>query len=249
MSYHHLTRAERGKIALMHNTKQPVRKIARAIGRSPGTVSREIERNKVGESYKSNVAQAKYNERRKRCRRRSRWKETALVEYVEDHLLLTWSPEQIANRIQMDYPADTGMRVSFGTIYRWLKEDLLGQAALLRQRLRHHGHRHGEKRGQFHGVRELNTRCKEAQRRKRVGDWEVDTIVSSRTVVKERLLCGVDRKSRFCAVVLIRNRTKKDVMRGFQVMLSGLPVKTMTSDRGKEFACYQEAEDWFHAPF
>ena len=249
MSYNHLTQEDRAKIATKYHWKKTIREIAKDLGRSPSTISREIKRNREGKSYRSEEAQAKYAERRERCRRRSRLEEKTLVGYVEAHLLMTWSPEQIVNRMKMEHPENPGMKVSFCTIYRWLKRDLLGRSALLKQHLRHHEHGYGEKRGQFHGVRELKTRCREALRRKRVGHWEVDTIVSCRPGVRECLLNAVDRKSRYCATVLIKDRTKKDVMRGFQVMLSGLPVKTMTSDRGKEFACYQEAEEWFQAPF
>lgn len=46
--------------------------------------------------------------------------------------------------------------------------------------LRHHKPRHGEKRGRFHGIRELNEHSRQALWRKRVGKWEVDTIVSSK---------------------------------------------------------------------
>lgn len=249
MSYHHLTRVERGKIALLHNNNTSVRKIAEALERSPSSISREINRNKTERSYKADTAHVKYKDRRKRSRRHSRLEDTSLINYVEERLLLTWSPEQVANRMKYEYPENLGMRIAFSTIYRWLKQDLLGQAALLQPCLRHYNHRHGDMRGRFHGVREIKTRCKEALRRKRVGDWEVDTIVSCWSKVRECLLNAVDRKSRFCTLALIKNKTQKDVMRGFQMTLSGLPVKTLTSDRGKEFACYQEAEDWFHAPF
>jgi IS30 family transposase len=191
----------------------------------------------------------RYQDRRKRCRRSLRLKEQALTEYIHRHLLLAWSPEQISNRMRLDYPDDNSMRIAFSSIYRWLREDLLEQSALLRQKLRHYGHRHHEKRGQFHGVRELKERCRDALKRKQVGHWEVDTIISCHSQVKECLLNMVDRKSRYCLLVLLRNKVKKEVMRGFTLMLSGLPVKTITSDRGKEFACYQDAETFFNAPF
>lgn len=248
VSYHHLTRKERGKIALLHQSKATIREISRQLGRNPSTISREIKRNKTEKSYQSDTATEKYQRRRQRCKRKSRLAEEQLVQYIHQNLMLTWSPEQVANRMRLDYPDDAKMSIAHTTIYRWIREEQLERAALLQQKLRHNGHRHGETRGKYHGVRELKERPKEAMKRKRLGDWEVDTIVSSRSRVRDCLLNMVDRKSRYCALVLLKNRAK-DVLRGFTFMLSSLPVKTITSDRGKEFACYQEAEDLLNAPF
>ena len=53
-----------------------------------------------------------------------------LVNYIEDKLLLTWSPEQIANTpCELDVP-------SFKTIYRWLYEGYLlhGNVKVLRKK-------------------------------------------------------------------------------------------------------------------
>ena len=88
------------------------------------------------------------------------------------------------------------------SIYRWLKKGLLEQSAALQVHLRHYKHQHGGKRGRFHGIRELNERSRQALWRKRVGDWEVDTIVSSNR--KSCLLSVCDRKSRYCGLVLLR---------------------------------------------
>jgi len=46
MSYQHLNAIERGQIQAMIRAGCSVRPIARALGRSPGTISREIHRNK-----------------------------------------------------------------------------------------------------------------------------------------------------------------------------------------------------------
>lgn len=249
MSYNHLTRKERGCIALMWNRKASIREIARELNRNPSTISREIKRNEDSKSYQSDRAHKNYEQRRKRCVRPTRLVETRLVDYVEQRLLLTWSPEQIAGRIRLEYAQDKQMRISHASIYRWLRKGLLARSALLSQCLRHHGHVHGEKRGQFHGVRELKERGREALKRRRLGHWEVDTIVSGNLGSSACILNAVDRKSRYCVLAVLKNRTHKEVMRGFTLMLPGLPVKTITADRGKEFACYEEVEKQFGALF
>lgn len=81
------------------------------------------------------------------------------------------------------------MRVSHSSIYRWLHQDRLQQAADLKMHLRHYGGRHGETRGKFDEIRQLRQRSKLALHRKRLGDWEVDAIVYSPAMVRS-LVCS-----------------------------------------------------------
>jgi len=221
------------------------------MGRSPSTISRELRRNEENGKYKSGTANAKYAERRLRCRPAGKLGNVELTEYLSKKLSETWSPEQIGGRLPIDFPDNERMRISFTTIYRWLHEEMFHQAAALKVNLRHYGHRHGEKRGKFNGVRELRERSKLALRRKRLGDWEVDTIVSGKNYHNECLLSVCDRKSRYCGLVLLKRRSAPEVMRGFRFLFDGgvLPVKTITSDRGTEFACYGEVESHWDTLF
>lgn len=64
-TYEQITESERHAIALGLQQKQSLRAIARALGRSPSTISREILRNAGGKGYVSRFAQ-------QRCRIRRR---------------------------------------------------------------------------------------------------------------------------------------------------------------------------------
>ena len=64
-TYEQITESERHAIALGLQQKQSLRAIARALGRSPSTISREILRNAGGTGYVSRFAQ-------QRCRIRRR---------------------------------------------------------------------------------------------------------------------------------------------------------------------------------
>lgn len=251
MSYHHLTGKERKKIANMHRLEFSIRRIAGIVKRSPSTISREIRRNSEKGKYKSSVANERYAERRLRCRPAGKLINEALTAYIKEKLTNTWSPEQIAGRLPLDYPTLPEMRVCHSSIYRWLQQEKLQQAAALRLNLRHSGHQHGERRGKFNGVRELRERSKQALRRKRLGDWEVDTIVSSDRSHQECLLSICDRKSRYCGLVFLRRRNAPEVMRGFHFLFDcgTLPLQTMAGDRGTEFACYKEVESCWDIPF
>ena len=251
MSYHHLSKSERKKIANMHRLRFSIRRIAKILGRSASTISREIRRNSTSSKYRSNVAHELYACRRTQCKPKGKISREPLREYIREKLMEAWSPEQIAGRLPLDFPGQPNMRVSHSSIYRWLHQELFCQAAALKLNLRHDGHRHGEKRGKFNGVRELNERSKLALRRKRLGDWEVDTIVSSDRRYRECLLSVCDRKSRYCGLVLLRRRNAPEVMRGFHFLFDTgtLPLETMTGDRGTEFACYKDVETCWNIPF
>ena len=248
MSYTHLTLNERKIIEEMWKDKRKIREIARELDRSPSTISRELKRNirinKRHRIYGPYAAQRKYEERIKQ-RRKGRYEEKELVDYVREKLMLTWSPEQISGRIQLEYPEDSHMRIAFSTIYRWLNLGLVPCAAELKTKLRHHGHTHGDKRGKKVNARELKTRCKEAMRRTRLGDWEADTVVWGAAPHDTYLLNITDRKSRYCCLAVLRSVAKKNMLRAFTFFFDGgkLPLETMTSDRGAEFNCHQEFEE------
>jgi transposase, IS30 family len=97
-----------------------IRGIARGLGRSPSTVSREVSRNGGLSAYRASEADAHAWERAlrpKACRLAThaqlRWR-------VVHKLGLQWSPQQIAGWLKREYPADEHMQVSHETIYRSL---------------------------------------------------------------------------------------------------------------------------------
>jgi len=68
MSYKHLTIEERACIALYIKEGKGVTEIARLVGRSKSTISRELRRNPSrDEGYNAIGAQRKYNARRQKC--------------------------------------------------------------------------------------------------------------------------------------------------------------------------------------
>ena len=100
--------------------------------------------------------------------------------------------------------------------FQMLKKGFLDQSTALQVHLRHHKYRYGEKRGRFHGIRKRDERSRQALWRKRIGDREVDTIVSSNR--KGCLLSICDRKSRYCGLVLWRSCSAKEDMHGFRFL-------------------------------
>ncbi len=126
-----------------------MREIARRLGRSPSTISRELTRNAATRSgrleYRASVAQWKAELVAKRPKTAKLVTNLRLRQYVQDCLegkihgadgrkivgpqqapfigrnkphrgdrkwVKGWSPEQIANRLLLDFPEDKSMRIS-----------------------------------------------------------------------------------------------------------------------------------------
>ena len=101
--YQHLTISERESIWENKLAGKSMREIARQIGRSVSTISRELKRNGMRQGYRPSEAQKKYERRRKHCRRKKLLKEGDLKDLVVR--LLTeqqWSPEEISQRIKLE---------------------------------------------------------------------------------------------------------------------------------------------------
>ena len=235
MSYKHLSGNERGKIALMLRHKVLIREISRKLNRSASTISREVKRNMQNNQYKADKAHSSYVESRSKCHRKKLYENIQIVDYVSEKLISTWSPEQIAGRIKMEVFLKP---VSFTSIYRWLDEGLLPRAIQLKSHLRRFrkrkkSHRKIDSRADAKSIKE---RAKSVLKRHRVGDWEVDTISFGSFPNQKYLLNINERKSKYCALVLLRNIKREEFMRAFTTCFenSKLPIKTMTSDRGMD---------------
>lgn len=156
LSGRYLTFAEREEIAILNSQNYGVRAIARRLGRSPSTISRELRRNAATRSgyleYRAMTAQWHADRRASRPKIAKLAANDALRQYVQDRLAgmiatadgaavpgpdvrwigrrhgrrqdrrwaTSWSPEQIANRLRVDFPDDETMRISHEAIYQAL---------------------------------------------------------------------------------------------------------------------------------
>ena len=176
MSYTHLTIEERCCLREYYLKGYSYRKIAKLIGRSVSTVSRELRRNCTHmydiPTYYPYTAQKKYLLRRSYCHR-GMFQDPEKLEYIKKKLLLTWSPEQIANTpCELDMP-------SMRTIYRWIYEKYIDvNLKVLRRKGKSRGKK--ETRGKFNLGKSIRKRDKSVYKRQEFGHWEADTVVSGR---------------------------------------------------------------------
>ena len=243
MSYRHFTIEER--VAIKHLLAQgvPMRQIARELGRSPSSVSREIRRNSGervlfdGTTYSSMLAQKLYVARVSKAHNLAQFP-LEVIQIIERRIRETWSPEQIAAFYKgQGFPC-------FKTIYKWIGDGAIigGDRRLLRRKGKGGWY---ETRGKFNRGKSIRKRDKKVYKRADYGHWELDTVVSGRGKSKACLVTLVERKSRFFKAIKSPNR-HADVVAGLVIAyLKGFPpelVKTITTDNGAEFADWERIE-------
>ena len=303
LSGRYLSFQEREEIALMRAQEKGVREIARAIGRDPSTISRELRRNaatRAGDTgYRASVAQWKAELAQKRPKPAKLVTNPALRAYVEERLsgqisrpngtivpgpppprftgngkphrkhrawTRAWSPEQISQRLRLDFPHDESMRISHEAIYQSLYIE--GRGALKRElvwclrtgrALR--APRERSKRVTWAHVTPetlISERPPEVEDRAVPGHWEGDLLIGL-----ERSAIGtvVERTTRFTMLVHLpreegyrHKETPKHgpALGGYGALtmknaltntMSALPTqlaRSLTWDRGKEMSAHAQ---------
>lgn len=244
MRHHaHLTLAEREDIMILRREGGRITEIAAAIGRDKSTVSRELARNSCQRFYRASTAQARYERRRKACRRSRILDGEKIFSLVRDKFLKErWSPEQIEGRLALELGASP---VSDSTIYRGIAQGRFdgcigGRKAS--RRLRRKGKRRrapdAERRGRIKVSHEIAERPEEAGARTRLGDWESDTVAGA--AGGACLVTNVDRRSGYLVGGKAARKASAQVNEVMIASLASMPLATVTSDRGKEFAAHAE---------
>ncbi len=117
----YLSFAEREEIALGRARGETVRAIAARLGRSPSTVSRELNRNTDRDGvYRASAAHVRAYAAASRPKPAKLVVNSQLRAVVSRYLSMKYSPEQIAGRLRRDYPDEPGMWVCTETIYQSL---------------------------------------------------------------------------------------------------------------------------------
>jgi IS30 family transposase len=246
MGYRHLTIDEREVILKMRAQEASMQQIGDSLGRSKGTISRELSRNiSSTQDYKPHLAQRYYQQRRGDSKEPYRLEEDVFLrKYVEKKLTEYWSPEQISGRIRKDQ----GIHISPLTIYSWIYRNHT-EGGKFYQYLRQNHHRRRkrrgsqERRGQIPDRRMIDDRPQVVNERKRIGDWEGDTVEGRKG--SGLIATHVERKTRYTVAVKVADKSAETVTKATMAAMKKLPpekVKTMTFDNGKEFAGFKELE-------
>jgi IS30 family transposase len=240
-----LTVRERERILLGIGRGESLSAIARSLGRSPSTITREVNANGGREHYSAWHAHERAREQARRpkpCKLRK----GRLLREVSRRLEQLWSPEEIARRLPLEFPDDPEMRVSHETIYQSLF--VQGRGELRRELARclrsgrtvRRPRGRVERRGRIPGMVMISERPSEADDRAVPGHWEGDLIVGEggRSAVGTL----VERTSRLALLLhLDGDRSANNVEAAMRKAVATLPEElcsSITWDQGAEMSTH-----------
>ena len=237
--------AEREAISRGIVAGRSLRWMARLLGRSPSTVSREVLRNGGYDRYRAAAADARAWERALRPKRCKLANSPGLRQAVARKLRLNWSPEQIAGWLKRGHPEDGACQVSHETIYRSLfvqargvlKKELLGHLRSKRTiRRSKQATQKGGGHGQIKDIVSIRERPASVEDRAVPGHWEGDLLSGSKNSYIATL---VERHTRYVMLAKVANKDTETVVSALIKQARKLPAelyKSLTWDRGKELA-------------
>ena len=251
MRHKQLTLAERYHISTLLKRGYTQQKIAEHIGVHPSTISREIRRNsdEVTQIYEYSFAHSKY-EQRQQSKRKYTVFTSKIKTYIKTRLKEDWSPEQIAGRMKIEL----GLSICHETIYRYIYYNK-SRGGRLYKHLRHKNKKYHsrsnkyQRRGIIIDRVSIDKRPKIVEKKNRIGDFEIDTVIGLNHV--GALVTVVDRKSKYTIIKKVSSKKADVVTMALIEMLYPLRkiTKTITSDNGKEFAYHKQVSETLDTSF
>jgi IS30 family transposase len=251
--YTRLADQERESISRGLAQHKSIRQLAKELGRSPSTISREIRRNKGKSGYRAFSASRRAKaaaSSRKRGKRKIE-KQDGLLSYVMEKLQREWSPQEISKRLKIEYAWDMNMQVSHEAIYQYiyvLPRGELKQLLIkgLRQERKHRRpQKRGdttETRGKIANMLSIEERPAEVADRSVPGHWEGDLILGK--YKRSALGTLVERTTRYTILVpLGEHKDAASVREAYAEAFKSLPAelkKSLTYDQGKEMSEHEQ---------
>lgn len=239
-TYTRLTEDERYQIyeGIVHGISH--RAIAKQLGRSHSTISREAIRNKGLRGYRPQQAQ-RLALQRQACKPKHIKLTPEIQAVITKNIQKDWSPEQVQGRLKSE-----GLPiVCFATIYGFIKRDKATGGELYKH-LRHrkpYKKRTGkaEARGQIIGRISIDERPGIVDEKTRIGDWEADTVIGKGH--QGVLVTLAERYSKKTLIAPVPNKRADVVRDAIITLLEPETVHTITFDNGKEFAYHAEIKE------
>ncbi len=217
--------------------------IAAALSRHRSTVYWELKRNRSVHDgfYRATHSIWKANGRKRRSRRNLRYGKEAFAP-IERMVRGQLSPQQIVGRSGLE-----GRKVmSHETIYKWIWADKRRGGALWMhprgaRKIKRKRYGRYDSRGRLANKAMIDERPAVVKTRKRIGDWEIDTIHGRG---KACVVTVVERKTGLVRIGRLPGATMKETLnRTVSILWEDRErVLTITSDNGTEFHNYKELE-------
>lgn len=231
--YTQLTEHQRYQIYALMKAGHNQTDTAAVLSVHKATVSREVRRNRGLKGYRPRQAQRLMQARRMASHPPRI--PAMLWRRVETWLRDEWSPEQIADWLDKR----EGVRLSHEWIYQYVLKDKASDGDLYRhlrsQKRRCKRYGSYQRRGQLVNQVSIDERPAIVDRKVRIGDWEVDTVIGKGQ--QQALVTLAERKSMYTLIAHVKRRTAAAVRAAIIRLLKPFQprVHTLTSDNGKEF--------------
>jgi len=240
MNYTQLTREERYQIYALKKAGHKQNEIAQVLKRSESTISRELGRNCGRRGYRPKQAHSMAEERRSM---NASTIDEATWKFAQDKLLEQWSPEQISWHVA----------ISPETVYQRVYADKRAGGLLWKnlrcQKQRKKRYGKTDRRGTIPNRLFIEDRPAIVDERKRIGDWEADTIIGKNH--RQAIVSIVERKTGLTLIKKVERKTSTAVSQAMIDLLKPYKnkVRTITSDNGKEFAGHEDIAKKLKADF
>ena len=243
-----LTLSEREEISRGLACHDSLRAIAAQLGRSPSTISREVNRNGGLKQYRASQADQAAWDRTHRPKPCKLAGSPMLRRIVARKLRSNWSPEQIAGWLKREHPGNESHQVSHETIYRSLfiqargvlkkelQQYLRSQRAIRRSK---HKSLKNDGLGKITNTVSIRERPASVEDRAVPGHWEGDLICGSNNSFIATL---VERHTRYVMLAKVSSKDSETVINALIKQARKLPnelYKSLTWDRGTEMADHQ----------
>lgn len=248
-NYHHLSQAQRYQIEALLQAGISRSAIAIQLGVDRSTIYREIKRNSTQaahppDKYKAANAQIFAQGRSyKPCSPKT--KNYCLIRRLVWLLRQGWSPQQIASVCS----ARGLQMLSTEGIYLWIYKHRFDYDTDLTNYLRRR-HRKRRKRALIKQPRVIIKNKTPIHKRPlivakniEIGHFEIDTAKCTNGY----LLVLTERKTNYNFIIKMPDKSSLSVRCALQNLQLNIPIKTITSDNGTEFALHQELAKMLHA--
>jgi len=247
MTYNQLTLQERYYIEIEMKNDTSQNKIAQALNRSQGTISKEIARNRGSRGYRYKQAHRSAYKRHT-IKQKSIKLTDDIIQFIKDEMNTNQSsPEQIAGRLNRVF----NVSLHHETIYRYILQNRVDGGELYLQ-LRHKQKPYRKRYGSSINTNsakgipnrvDIDQRPQEVNDRLRVGDWEADTVIGAKH--KGAIVTLDERVSKLRLALPQVGKFAQETKESIIELLKPFSkyTKTITFDNGKEFAKHTEIAD------
>lgn len=221
-SFKHLKLYERGEIFALLKESKSIRYIAKKLGRSPSTISREIKRGTTLQlksdlssysAYFPETGQAVYENHRSNCGAKIKLAQAEeFIRFAEKQILKNnWSVDTVVGYCKIDPYWKDKYIVFTNTLYNYIDKGFLSVRNIdlpLKIRLKPKKKRIKESKRIL--GKSIDLRPEKINSREEFGHWEIDTIIGKKSN-DNALLTLTERKSRYEIIIPLDNKDANSV--------------------------------------